>query len=447
MKFAIAKFGGTSMADAAVARISASVLKDRPEIRVCVISATAGTTNQLMQMARDAAGENPGAIPNALGHFRERHLSFMRDLKGNPESVKKVEDLCARVKEILQGMQLLREVSLSALDDLVSHGELISSLLFAEALRGQGVSVKWLDARQLMKTSSDHGRALPHLDLLQERAQKEILPLIAAHVVVTQGYIGSDLHGRTTTLGKEGSDYSTALFAEALKASEIQIWKDVPGIMTSDPRVVANARTLPEISFAEASELTRFGAKVIHPDTFLPAMRSHIPVYVGYSQDPTVKGTRVVNTPASSGSVRAVSLKRQQTWLTVKEPEGSNTPLFLLNVLQVLNQYKVIPTLVSTSENRAGCVIDKIYDVSSDLVRELEHWGQVQVEQGELVAIIGLGIRSRADLQARVLSHLDGATPFLVSSGASENSMCLMLPAGQCENLLRTLHQDLLENT
>jgi aspartate kinase len=446
MKFAIAKFGGTSMADATVATISASVLKDRPEIRVCVISATAGTTNQLMQMARDAAGANPGALPNALGHFRERHTNFMRDLKGGAESSKMVEDLCARVKEILQGMQLLREVSLSALDDLVSHGELISSLLFAEALRGQGVSVKWLDARQIMKTSSDHGRALPHLDLLRELAQKEIHPHLATQVVVTQGYIGSDLHGRTTTLGKEGSDYSTALFAEALEATEIQIWKDVPGIMTTDPRVVPNARTLPEISFAEASELTRFGAKVIHPDTFLPAMRANIPVYVGYSQDPTVKGTRVVNSPTSGAAVRAVSLKRQQTWLTVKEPEGSNTPLFLLNVLQVLNQYKVIPTLVSTSENRVGCVIDKIYDVSSDLVRDLEHWGAVHVAHGELVAVIGLGISSRADLQSRVLSHLAGAAPYLVSSGASENSICLMLPAGSCENLVRTLHRDLLES-
>lgn len=446
MNFAIAKFGGTSMADATVARASASVLKDRPEIRVCVISATAGTTNQLMQMARDAAGENPGAIPNALGHFRERHTSFMRDLKGSAESVRKVEDLCARVKEILQGMQLLREVSLSALDDLVSHGELISSLLFAEALRAQGASVKWLDARLLMKTSSDHGRALPHLDLLKELAEKEIRPHLATQVVVTQGYIGSDLHGRTTTLGKEGSDYSTALFAEALRASEIQIWKDVPGIMTTDPRVVANARTLPEISFGEASELTRFGAKVIHPDTFLPAMRAQIPVYVGYSQDPTVKGTRVVAQSVGGPAVRAVSIKRQQTWLTIKEADGLNAPLFLINVLQVLNQYKITPTLVSTSENRVGCVIDKLYDVSSDLVRELERWGSVHVAQGELVAVIGQGISSRADLQACVLSHLDGASPFLVASGASENSLCLLLPAGSCENLVRTLHQDLLES-
>ena len=445
MNFAIAKFGGTSMADAAVARISASVLKNRPEIRVCVISATAGTTNQLMQMARDAAGENPGAIPNALGHFRERHLSFMRDLKGSAETVKKVEDLCARVKEILQGMQLLREVSLSALDDLVSHGELISSLLFVEALRAQGITTKWVDARQIMKTSSDHGRALPHLDLLKELAQKDILPLIASHVVVTQGYIGSDLHGRTTTLGKEGSDYSTALFAEALSASEIQIWKDVPGIMTTDPRVVANARTLPEISFAEASELTRFGAKVIHPDTFLPAMRAQIPVYVGFSQDPEVKGTRVVNTPADKPAVRAVSLKRQQTWLTIKEADGLNAPLFLINVLQVLNQYKITPTLLSTSENRVGCVIDRIYDVSSDLIRELGTCGEVQTAQGELLAIIGLDIRTRADLQARVLSRMDGVSPYLISSGASENSFCLMLPSGQSENILRTLHQDLLE--
>jgi aspartate kinase len=447
MSFAIAKFGGTSMADASVARISASVLKSRPQIRVCVISATAGTTNQLMQMARDAAGMNPGAIPNALGHFRERHLDMLRHLKGSAETTKRIEEMCARVKEILQGMQLLREASLSAIDDLVSHGELISSLLFAEAVQAQGLKVHWIDARQVMKTSSDFGRALPHLSLLKEAAEKSMLPLVKDSIIVTQGYIGSDLNGRTTTLGKEGSDYSTALFAEALGAGEIQIWKDVPGVMTSDPRLVEDARTLSEISYAEASELTRFGAKVVHPDTFLPAQRAGIPVLVGYSQDPTVPGTRVVANPTETPAVRAVTWKSGQIWLTVKERAGHNSPLFLLNVLQVLNQYKVSPTLVSTAENNLGFVIDRLYSVSTDLMRELEELGVVSQTEAELVAIIGMGFHARTDLQARALSHMSDVAPFLVSTGASENSYCLLLPKGQSMELLPKLHAELLETT
>jgi aspartate kinase len=442
MSFAIAKFGGTSMAGAQVARKSASVLKSRPEIRMCVISATSGSTNALMVMAREAAG---GVFPE-LGFktFHERHVNFMKELGGE---LLLVEEYCSRVHQILQGMMLLRETSPSALDDLVSYGELISSLLFAEALKAEGLKSTWLDARHLMKTSSDHGRAQPILNLLRMHAENEIKPHLANSIVVTQGYIGSDLHGRTTTLGKEGSDYSTALFAEALDASEIQIWKDVAGVMTTDPRLVPHARTLTEISFTEISELTRFGAKVIHPDTFLPAIRAQIPVYVGYSQDPTVKGTRVVVAPSENPAVRAIALKREQKWLSVKEAEGQNHPWFLGQVIQVLQQYRVTPTMLTTSENRVGVVIDKLYPLTPDLLRDMTSLGLVEVTEGEVIAIVGKNIRSEPMIQSRVLAHLKNVRPLMMSCGASDHAFCVMISPGHSEEIIRTLHAELLEQT
>lgn len=440
MSFAIAKFGGTSMADASVARKSASVLKSRPEIRMCVISATSGSTNILMTMAREASG---GVFPEAgFKTFHERHVSFMKNLGGE---LVLVEEYCSRVHQILQGMMLLRETSPSALDDLVSYGELISSLLFAEALKAEGLKSTWLDARHLMKTSSDHGRAQPILELLRQHAENEIKPHLANSIVVTQGYIGSDLHGRTTTLGKEGSDYSTALFAEALDASEIQIWKDVAGVMTTDPRLVPHARTLSEISFTEISELTRFGAKVIHPDTFLPAIRAQIPVYVGYSQDPSIKGTRVVVAPSENPAVRAIALKRDQKWLSVKEAEGQNHPWFLGQVIQVLQQYRVTPTMLTTSENRVGVVIDKLYPLTPDLLRDMTTLGLVEVTEGEVIAVVGKNIRSESPIQSRILSHLKNVKPIMMSCGASDHAFCVMITPGHSEEIIRTLHAELLE--
>lgn len=440
MGFAIAKFGGTSMAQSSVARLSARVLQSRPEIRMCVISATSGTTNALMAMAREAAG---GVFPEKnFAAFQERHLVFMRELGGETTLIRRY---CERVHQILQGMMLLREMSPSALDDLVSYGELTSSLLFAEALKAEGISATWLDARHLMKTSSDYGRALPLLDLVRQHAENEIRPHLTHSVVVTQGYIGSDLQGRTTTLGKEGSDYSTALFAEALDASEIQIWKDVAGVMTTDPRIVPHARTLAEISFTEISELTRFGAKVIHPDTFLPAIRAQIPVYVGYSQDPTVRGTRVVVAPAESPTVRAIALKRDQKWLSVKEAEGQNHPWFLGQVIQVLQKYRVTPTMLTTSENRVGVVVDKLYPLTPDLLRDMTSLGLVEVTDGEVIAVVGKNIRSQAQIQARILGRIDAVKPLMVSCGASDHAFCVMVTPGHSEEIVRTLHADLLE--
>ncbi len=436
MSFSIAKFGGTSMATAEVAKKSVQVLQDRPEILVCVISATAGSTKFLQQMSFDAA--SGGAWERNFTDFKNRHIEFMQAL--NPQMIKVVESYCERVEDILRGMKLLKEASLSAIDELVSHGELISSHLFAEALKLTGKKVEWVDARFLMKTSSDFGRAIPHLDLLKLNSQRVITPLIQNSVVVTQGYIGTDLNERTTTLGKEGSDYSTALFAEALGASEVQIWKDVAGVMTTDPRLVANAQTIEDVSFDEISELTRFGAKVIHPDTFLPAMRANIPVYVGYSQNPRVKGTRITLNPQIKKSVRAVSLKKDQSWLTVTEEKGQNSPFFILNVLNILNKHKIIPTLMNTSENRLGFVIDKIYPVSEDLLRELSSVGRTQLSASELIAVIGVGISHEASIQGKILEAAKASSVLMTSGGASESSFCILLEQGKSEEILKNIH-------
>ncbi|MFO0002959.1 MAG: ACT domain-containing protein, partial [bacterium] len=182
-----------------------------------------------------------------------------------------------------------------------------------------------------------------------------------------------------------------------------------------------------------------------HPDTFLPAIRAQIPVYVGYSQDPTVKGTRVVVAPSENPAVRAIALKREQKWLSVKEAEGQNHPWFLGQVIQVLQQYRVTPTMLTTSENRVGVVIDKLYPLTPDLLRDMTSLGLVEVTEGEVIAIVGKNIRSEPMIQSRVLAHLKNVRPLMMSCGASDHAFCVMISPGHSEEIIRTLHAELLE--
>lgn len=443
MEFAVAKFGGTSLGDASIIKKSAAVLDRFPAIRLVVISATAGSTNQLLSMARFSVEDSPNGWTKSqelYDVFKERHLKIAHDLNVTPESLAQIHACLSRTKDILQGMKLLKDASPLSLDELASQGELIASVLFYEAVKATHKPTKWLDARQLMKTTSDFGNAKPFLDLLKEESEKEIVPLLETHIVVTQGYIGSDLNQKTTTLGKEGSDYSTALFAEALKASEIQIWKDVPGIMTTDPRVVSDAYTLPEISFAEASELTRFGAKVIHPDTFLPALRQKIPLRVGYSQNPELPGTRIVALPTDGHKgIRAIALKREQKLLLVEDQANSGTD-YAQKVFTLLNQYKIHSSLFSLSNYRLAILLDGNKNLPVDLVRELESFAHFKVEEDlEMIALIGLW--NEATIDGTILEFFKNTPPLLYGKGASDYSFCLVVKKGHSEKIVQALHQ------
>lgn len=276
----VSKFGGTSVADFDAMNRSADVVLSDANVRVVVLSASAGITNLLVALAE---GLEPTARFEKLDAIRQIQFNILERLRYPNVIREEIERLLENITTLAEAASLATSTALT--DELVSHGELMSTLLFVEILRERNVQAQWFDVRKVMRTNDRFGRAEPDVTALAELATFQLAPRLSEGLVITQGFIGSEGKGRTTTLGRGGSDYTAALLAEALHATRVDIWTDVPGIYTTDPRVVPAAQRIDEIAFEEAAEMATFGAKVLHPATLLPAVRSDIPVFVGSSKD------------------------------------------------------------------------------------------------------------------------------------------------------------------
>lgn len=284
--FVVAKFGGTSVADYDAMNRSADVVLADPNTRLVVLSASAGVTNLLVSLSEGLEATERFVKLDAL---RKIQFDILERLQ-NPNVIREeVERLLENITTLAEAASLATSTALT--DELVSHGELMSTLLFVEIMRERNVQAQWFDVRKIMRTSDRFGRAEPDVEALAELTNQQLVPRLDEGIVITQGFIGSEAKGRTTTLGRGGSDYTAALLGEALHATRVDIWTDVPGIYTTDPRVVSAAKRIDVIAFEEAAEMATFGAKVLHPATLLPAVRSDIPVFVGSSKDPKAGGT------------------------------------------------------------------------------------------------------------------------------------------------------------
>jgi aspartate kinase len=439
--FSVAKFGGTSLADTAIILRSVDALMLNPDIRVCVISATAGTTNQLQRMAQAFSQKNRTDGEKLYLDFSSRHLRLAKELGITEKDFSFYKNGLERVKELCEGFLLLGHVPALSLDEFLSWGELLSSKLFELALRQKNISCVWLDARELMKTNGEFGKARPHLDLLREKSQTHIYPLIEKNIVVTQGYIGSDLNGQTTTLGKEGSDFSTALFAEALNAQKIYIWKDVQGIMTTDPRLLSEAQVLKQIHVDEIRELTRFGAKVIHPDTFTPALRAHIPIQVGYSQNPSLPGTLIISSPENrqKNKLTAISLKKSVICLelTFKEAQ-TNIEQFMSSLTQVLREQRIEPLIYNQSGRFVQLVLESGTKPHADFFKHLEVQCDVDLEDNkDLITLVKKDLFVHPNFSALFRNI---TTPLKFFSGHSPHSLSFLVAPENTPPLLHVLH-------
>ena len=313
-----------------------------------------------------------------------------------------------------------------------------------------------LDARNYLKTDSHFGKAEP-LPLetrttchgLEERLKT------TRELFVTQGFIASDLTGKTTTLGRGGSDYSAALFAEALHAQELEIWTDVPGILTMDPRVVPTAKIIPEISFSEAAEMANFGAKVLHPATLWPAVRAEIPVFVGSTFEPEASGTRILPDSAkSSPLIRAIAVRKQQTLITVSSLRMLNAHGFLAKMFEVLARHRLSIDLVTTSEVSVALTVDETSLGSSgkkvseqkEMLDELRSFAEVKIEEGlSLIAIIGNNLNHSSGVAAKVFQSISEFNLRLVCHGASEHNVCFLVSSQEAAEVAKRLHHVCIE--
>ncbi len=442
----VAKFGGTSVADFDAMNRSADVVLSDASTRLVVLSASAGVTNLLVALAE---GQEQAQRAQLLDEIRRIQYAII-DRLAAPDVIRD------EIDRVLENISMLSDAtalanSLALTDELVSHGELMSTLLFVEILRERGVNAEWFDVRKVMRTSDRFGRAEPDVAELKSLASTQLQPRTAEALVITQGFIGSESKGRTTTLGRGGSDYTAALLGEALQASRVDIWTDVAGIYTTDPRVVPTARRIEEITFEEAAEMAIFGAKVLHPATLLPAVRSDIPVFVGSSKDPAAGGTRVCNTTANPPLFRALALRRKQTLLTLHSLNMLHAHGFLAEVFAILARHNVSVDLVTTSEVSVALTLDTTGSTSSvdslltqALLTELSSLCRVEVEENlALVAIIGNNLSKACGVGKEVFGVLEPFNLRMICYGASSYNLCFLVPGSDAEDVVRALHHNL----
>ncbi|HGF1016097.1 lysine-sensitive aspartokinase 3 [Enterobacter cloacae] len=446
--FVVAKFGGTSVADYDAMNRSADVVLADPNTRLVVLSASAGVTNLLVSLSEGLEATERFVKLDAL---RKIQFDILERLQ-NPNVIREeVERLLENITTLAEAASLATSTALT--DELVSHGELMSTLLFVEIMRERNVQAQWFDVRKIMRTSDRFGRAEPDVEALAELTNQQLVPRLDEGIVITQGFIGSEAKGRTTTLGRGGSDYTAALLGEALHATRVDIWTDVPGIYTTDPRVVSAAKRIDVIAFEEAAEMATFGAKVLHPATLLPAVRSDIPVFVGSSKDPKAGGTLVCKKTENPPLFRALALRRKQTLVTLHSHNMLHSRGFLAEVFGILARHNISVDLITTSEVSIALTLDTTGSTSTgdtlltqSLLIELSELCRVEVEENlALVAIIGNKLSRACGVGKEVFGVLDPFNIRMICYGASSYNLCFLVPAEQAAQVVQKLHQNLFE--
>lgn len=454
----VSKFGGSSLVDASAIKRSVDVAITQGS-DVVVVSATYGTTDHLIQLAQAvAAAKGPRPHPcdyeSLLDEWQERHRNIAHRLESPPWAYEYLEELFKESKALCQGIHLLRECSPKAQDSILSLGERCSSLLFTVAFNHHSLPRKatLFDIRQVMETDDHFGKANPNLPKIVQRVQECFETFIGANnssVLVTQGFIGCSPEGATTTLGRGGSDYSASLLAHALDARILQIWTDVAGIWTTDPKCCQEALPIPEISFQEASELATFGAKVLHPMMLQPVRKKGIPVFVGSSFHPHERGTLIHHRREEEDLpplIRAIAFKRKQTLLTLTTPRMLHTYGLLYKIFKIFNDHKISIDSITTSEISIALTLDDVALLNETLLMDLAPLAHVEKEDGlALISLIGHRINHIPGLARRVFSALADLDVRMICQGASQHSFCFLMDEGDVEEAIRRLHAALLE--
>ncbi|QDK43789.1 lysine-sensitive aspartokinase 3 [Bdellovibrio sp. ZAP7] len=451
-KLIVSKFGGTSMGDAECMLRSAEVAF-RQNSSMVVVSATSGTTNDLISLGAQAEKGHWPECEALLVKMKARHRKIASDLNSNSESSKKLEILFEEMQSLAKGVHLLRDCSVKAMDALMSLGERMSSVLFTDAMatvlknQGSAKSAQLLDARDVLKTDDSFGKAKPLTTVVASHCQRHLSKIRDMKtVVVTQGYIGSTEEGMTTTLGRGGSDYSAAILAEGIAADVLEIWTDVAGIATTDPRLCAKAKPIAEISFKEASELATFGAKVLHPATLLPAIRKNIPVFVGSSFDVEAKGTWVRKEVEHHPLIRAMALRKKQILVTLSTPEMLHAHGFLFQIFKIFNDHKVSIDAITTSEISVSVTLDDSTLLNKKLIADLSEIADVQVEENlSLVSLIGNNINHTSGLGKDIFDTISDINVRMICLGASKHNFCFLVNEEQGTETIQRLHKKFVE--
>jgi aspartate kinase len=446
----VMKFGGTSVGDAEAVRRLVGIVKGQAEASAVIVSALSGVTDSLIELSTLIGGGQMEPAMSLIDRLESRHLAMADELTSGERRVAlraALETEFHALRNMSEALAALREVNPRSLDALVATGELLSSRLVAAALDQAGLCAEWVDARQVLKTTDDPMRAQPLMPETRERFGSLVAPLVLhGRVPVFGGFIGSTLDGVTTTLGRGGSDYSASIAGAALNATEIQIWTDVDGMLTADPRVIAGARVVPELSFAEAAELAYFGAKVLHPATILPAVERGIPVRILNSRRPDGPGTRIgVQAGPGPGALRAIACKRHVTVIDITSTRMLMAYGFLQKVFEVFARYETAVDVVTTSEVSVSVTVDNRQHVA-DICEALSSFATATAEHGmALVCAVGERLRTDSALVSRVIGALDGLPLRMISQAGARRNITVVIREADLAEAMARLHRRLFE--
>jgi aspartate kinase len=438
----VLKFGGSSVRDAQMIRrvlqIASARLDDAP---VLISSAMGKTTDALVFIAAEAAAGNGDAAFARLAQLRESHLEAVFELTSGQRQgdlEKSVHSLFDELSGLAQGVFLIRECSNRSSDAMLSFGERLSTAIIAGAAAELGIPTELIDARTLIRTDDSFGAATPNMEETKRQTREALRPR-AGTLIVSQGFIARTAEGVTTTLGRGGSDYTATILGAALEADSVEIWTDVNGIMTADPRIIAQAKPLPVISYDEAAELAYFGAKVVHPSTIRPAVEKRIPVIVRNTTNPEHPGTRIEASEPIVG-VRAIASKDGIALITVESSRMLNAYGFLHALFEVFDQHGVSVDLVATSEVSVSMTVE--HDAPIELlVTDLRRLGEVSVERKKsIICIVGQGVLRNPEFLSGLFASLADIPVRMISQGSSDINLSLVIPEESTHHALERLH-------
>jgi aspartate kinase len=444
----VVKFGGTSVGDAAAIERAADIVRSRLSRKpVVVVSALGGVTNTLLAVGEQSArGHLIGAL-RSVETLRDRHLRECDSLLGGAESCDEIAaELSALFDELAhlaEALSTLGHVTPRSLDTIAAYGEQLSASLVAAYFREAGIDAEHVDARSVIITDGKFMEAEPLTETIAERSREIVQPIVeSGRVPVMGGFIGSTAEGITTTLGRGGSDYSASLIGASLDAEAIEIWTDVDGMLTADPRVVDGSMLIEEIRFDEASELASFGAKVLHPNTIAPAVRRGIPVFIYNSMRPEGRGTRITF-DAPHRPVSAIAGKSDVTVVKVTAARMLLAHGFLRRVFEVFERHRTSVDVVATSEVSVSVTIDDASRLDSLLV-DLRDLGDVSIERNRgIIAIVGAGICDAGGAMGRALMALDDVHIHMMSLSATGINLTVIVDAASVQPAIRRLHREL----
>ncbi|MCB0701717.1 MAG: lysine-sensitive aspartokinase 3 [Candidatus Kapaibacterium sp.] len=436
----VLKFGGTSVKDAETINKVLNIVSIDNTKKVIIVSAHAGVTNLLVEICNS----KKDTISSLLSQLYKIHSGIAKDLNILDSTKEFIMNELSEIDVITNYLPLSPQLK----DVVMSKGEVLSSMLIYTYFKEQGKSIAFVDSREVMKTNSQFTNAELYFDLSCKNIEEQFLNYFDEYdLIIMGGFIASDEDGRPTTLGRGGSDYTAAVVSSALNATELQIWTDVNGILTSDPRFIEGVKKVRKLSYSEASELSFFGAKVLHPSTIHPAVKKGIPVRVKNTFNPNDDGTLVLSEKSNIEMIKAIAFRKDVITITLRSNRMLGAYGFMSKVFQSFEKLKIPVDIVTTSEVSISVTVNK-NEYNPNIEKELSVLGEVTISEGNaIISAIGEGIKETAGIANRLFGALKGINISMVSVGASEVNLSIVVSEEDLQRAVTLLHNEFFNDS